>query len=79
MSGTMGMKIWQCEFVKVCDIIPKLKNDGTIIELKPQARYRNEKKLPLNKYGKGPFCRFAIPQNFNISGVYAIVVNRELK
>jgi len=30
-------------------------------------------------YGKGPFGKFRIPNNYNVSGVYAVVVEGELK
>jgi hypothetical protein len=73
------MKVWQYEFAQVCDIEPLRENDGSVRALKPQSRYKNNNALPLNKYGKGPFCKFTIPKGYKVSGVYAIVVNQELK
>ncbi len=46
-------------------------------EFRPQSAYRNDAGLPLNKYGAGPFCRFRIPSNIRLSGVYAIAVDGE--
>lgn len=43
----------------------------------PQARYRDAGTVPLNKYGCGPFCKFKIPWNISLSGVYALVVGKE--
>ena len=45
----------------------------------PQSRYSNKNKLSLNRYGKGPFCKFTIPKDYKVGGVYAIIVNEELK
>ncbi len=47
--------------------------------IKPQSRYKNNKGLLLNNHGSGHFCKFVIPKNCMINGVYAIVVNKELK
>ena len=35
--------------------------------------------LPLNRYGKGPFCKFIIPRNIECCGVYALVVNGKVE
>lgn len=73
------MKIWQHEFVRVCDIEPRRESDGSVSALMPQSRYSNKNQLSLNRYGKGPFCKFTIPRDYKVSGVYAILVNKELK
>jgi len=49
--------------------------NGPIKELTPQSRYCNKNNLPLNKYGEGSFCKFKIPNDFNTSGVYTILVD----
>ena len=41
----------------------------------PQDRYKNTRNLPLNNYGKGPFCKFKVPNDYNCCGVYALIVN----
>ena len=69
------MNIGKYTFTKICCIKPEQNDDGSIVEYMPQSRYKNEKILPLNKYGAGPFCKFRIPKNNNLSGVYAITVD----
>jgi len=55
------------------------KNDaGELEELFPQDRYVNDRNLPLNNYGAGPFCKFKIPNSLNVPGVYAIVVGGDV-
>jgi hypothetical protein len=44
----------------------------------PQLRYRDAKKLRLNRYGGGPFCRFHVPSTFPVPGVYALAVSGEV-
>jgi len=74
------MKINSYQFKWLYTIEPKRdSNNGQIKQFMPQSRYRNIKKLPLNKYGEGPFCRFKIPNNYNVSGVYAISVENKIK
>ena len=41
----------------------------------PQHRYDNIRNLPLNNYGKGPFCKFKVPNDYNFCGVYVIFVD----
>lgn len=53
--------------------------NGEIARFEPQARFRNARALALNKFGHGPFCKFKIPTDSCLSGVYAIIVNGELK
>lgn len=45
----------------------------------PQSRYNNGKNLPVNRYGQGPFCKFRIPNGQHYSGVYAVMVGRQVK
>jgi len=73
------MKIGGHRFSKICDI-QLIKDDaGEPQELFPQDRYANESNLPLNRYGSGPFCKFKIPNSLNAPGVYAIIVDNEVK
>lgn len=61
-------------FEYICEIRPLLDPRGTLQEYLPQARYDNHKKLPLHKYGKGPFCKFNISKKLAYkSGVYLLV------
>ncbi len=73
------MKVWQYEFVWVCDIKPEREKDDSVRESMPQSRYNNKKNQPLHKYGNGPFCKFTIPKDYKVSCVYAIVVAKRLK
>jgi len=75
----MHIKIGEYQFRYVCAIEPERNLDGSAKQYMPQARYRNKNNLPLNKYGKGPFCKFRIPNNYTVGGVYAIVVENKLK
>ena len=47
---------------------------GEVIEELPQSRFRNERNLPLHKYGEGPFCQFRIAQEdcWQRKGVYVL-------
>jgi hypothetical protein len=60
----------------VAPILPEETADGKILEFAPAIRYLNVDRLPLHKYGSGPFCRFRIGhgnQSLDVFGVYAIV------
>jgi hypothetical protein len=73
------MNIGEYKFIKVCNLSPELDEKGNLKTFMPQSRYLNQKSLPLNKYGRGPFCKFKIPRNYKTSGVYAIVADGEIK
>ncbi len=53
--------------------------DGSVLQYMPQAAYRNERRLPLNPHGQGPFCHFRIPSNLHREGVYALTVAGQVK
>ena len=73
------MIIGTYNFIKVCNLSPERDEKGNLKTFMPQSRYSNQKSLPLNKYGHGPFCKFKIPSTYKTSGVYAIVANDEIK
>jgi hypothetical protein len=73
------MKICQYEFAHICDIEPQKEKNGLVTSFAPQDRYKHKNRLPLNKYGAGNFCKFTIPKGYKVSGVYAILINKELK
>ena len=60
-------------FTRVGPIRPERDERGEIIGHLPHYRFRNEGNLPLNNYGKGPFCRFRIAKGFRCSGVYVLM------
>jgi hypothetical protein len=68
---SQDIEIHGYKFRFITDIEIDRAQDGRPIEYMPQDQYRNEKGLKLNKYGKGPFCRFRIPA-IRQSGVYII-------
>ena len=75
-----SLKIQDHTFGYVCEIIPKLNSEGNVMEIFPQSKYENKKNLNLNKYGKGPFCKFTIDRKYSgKSGVYVILVNNEIQ
>ena len=70
--GTIDVDGFRFQFVASLEVDRSM--DGRPIEFLPQHLYRNEKGLRLNRYGKGPFCRFQIP-NIIKSGVYIIYLD----
>lgn len=74
----MIQEIGGISFQYVSEIIPESKN-GIPIEYMPQSRYKNVKNYHLNKYGKGPFCKFKISKNYKgKSGIYILLVDKKL-
>jgi hypothetical protein len=69
------MQFGSFQFEHVCDIEPLRMGDGCIRQHMPQDRYKNAQNLPRNKYGLGPFCKFKIPNRFQVSGVYVLAVD----
>jgi hypothetical protein len=73
------MRIAEYEFERVCDISPLRHADGSVILFAPQARYRNERNLPLHRYGAGAFCKFTISRSVRASGVYILAIGDEVR
>jgi len=73
------VRLAKYDFRYICAIDPEREADGSLREFMPQARYDNAAGLPLNRYGSGPFCKFKILRNMEFSGVYALVVNGEVR
>jgi len=70
------MKISDYQFEKICAIDPQREPlTGSMIVIYPQSAYKNTKNIPLNKYGKGPYCKFKISNSRKSCGVYAITVD----
>lgn len=61
--GHRRLKVAGYDFQLICEVEPLKNPDGTIAQFMPQSRYRNLDNLCLNKYGKGPFCEFRIPDH----------------
>ena len=75
LQGKELTKFEGVPFTLICKIEPERVDLGRIREFHPQDRYQNTDNLRLNKYGKGPFCKFKIPRNLNLCGVYVIAVD----
>ena len=65
-------------FEHFAPIAPEAGPDGKPMEYMPQHRYREAQSTPLNRYGQGPFCRFAVPGLPAAQGVYVITVAQKL-
>ncbi len=78
-SDEPKLQIGNYSFFQITAIFPQVDDSGTVIRHMPQSRYLNEERIPLNKYGKGPYCKFKIPSNYNTSGVYALTVGDTVK
>ncbi len=59
-------------FQDVGAIEPERDGRGEVIAYMPQSRYPNQGSLSLHSYGKGPFCRFSIAQDWQRGGVYVL-------
>lgn len=62
-------------FERVGALAPERDSSGLVVAHMPQARYANERRLPLNPHGAGPFCRFTIGKGDHRPGVYVLTVN----
>lgn len=67
------------DFKFVCEIKPVTDEHGRVIEYHPYKEYKDAADKELNKYGKGPFCKFQIPNGINNAGVYILKINNEVK
>jgi hypothetical protein len=59
-------------FKFICTIERQRTLSGAMVCHMPQPLYRNARNLRLSKHGSGPFCRFEIPKNVRLEGVYAL-------
>ncbi len=68
----MGRTFAGYDFERVGPILPECDEYGKVIGELPQHRFRNERNLPLSKYGQGPFCRFQVAKGWRQSGVFVL-------
>jgi hypothetical protein len=61
-------------FARVCEIQPERDRAGQVRSFTPHEHSPNSRSLPLHVYGSGPFCRFRIPSDLPLEGVYLLVV-----
>jgi len=73
------MNIAGYDFQYVSAIEPARDADGSLLTLMPQGRYQNRCGLALNRYGAGPFCRFKISSRYQVSGVYLVTINDDIR
>lgn len=66
-------------FEYVCAIEPERDDTGKIRRFMPQSHYKNVRGLPVHQYGRGPFCRFRVPRNLQLQGVYTLLVDEQVK
>jgi hypothetical protein len=59
-------------FTLVCAIRPERDSSGEIRPLTPHAQNSHRFGLVLHRYGAGPFCRFRIPGDLPLKGVYLL-------
>ena len=76
--GTNSLALCGHDFEWTAEITPDTGADGQPIECMPQANYAKINEKPLNRHGKGPFCRFSIPDLPAAPGLYAVTVDRRL-
>ena len=69
--------IYRYTFKSICLIEPEVDDLGMVIKYMPQSRYHKRELVPLNKHGKGPFCKFRIDKSLLVEGVYIICLNDE--
>lgn len=62
-------------FIHVGTIEPARTPEGTVSEFMPQARYAKSNTTPLNPHGRGPFCRFVVPDAPPRGGVYVLTAD----
>jgi hypothetical protein len=77
-SGGPLLRLGVYDFRHVCAISPVREQDGSVREYLPQTGSANAEGLPLHKYGRGPFCKFTIPANLEVPGVYALVARGQV-
>lgn len=68
-----------CAFEFVTTLAPERDDSGAILEDRPQERYAKRGTVLLNAHGGGPFCRFGINVEPGLTGVYALVVDEEIR
>jgi hypothetical protein len=73
------LMIGQRSFLFQQTIEPERDTGGVIKEFRPQERFANPAGLPLHDYGEGPFCVFRITAPTGLAGVYAFVVDGDVR
>ncbi len=74
VASTGAATLLEYKFVHAAAIQPDRGPDGALLEFRPQSRYDAADTTPLNRWGKGPFCRFDVEGLPPRPGVYAVTV-----
>ncbi|MDR0875131.1 MAG: GIY-YIG nuclease family protein [Clostridiales Family XIII bacterium] len=74
MGAALPKKLGQYQFQFVTEIQPERNpNTGEVRKYRPHMLYEKANESEILYYGKGPFCKFVIPNSWsNLAGVYAI-------
>ena len=67
------------DFELICALKPLRNSDGNVQQVMPQSQYENSHGISLNNYGKGPFCKFQIPNQITVSGVYILTLDEQIR
>ncbi|MGO9152357.1 hypothetical protein, partial [Mycobacterium sp.] len=73
------MRLLEYEFRHIRSIEPVRDANGSVRQFMPQNLYKNVGDHPLNKYGRGPFCKFRITSQLRVSGVDVLCVGDEIR
>ena len=60
-------------------IEPERNPGGSLLTHDPGPRYARARDAQRHAYGAGPFCRFRVPRDWREPGVYALVVDGEVR
>ena len=66
------------QFSYVGPVLPERDARGRVIGYSPHSRFSNPDNQSLNRYGKGPFCRFQVAKGWERSGVYVLTRGSDL-
>lgn len=69
------MRIDGYEFIYICRIQPEMDDHNKVRIFRPQDRYAKASQLSLHSGGDVPFCKFRIPGEHRMPGVYLLTVN----
>jgi len=78
-SNSKVQNICGYDFRFMCNIEPEREPSGEVHVFMPQSRFGNKSSVGLNRYGKGPFCKFKIPRDLQYPGVYALMEGTNIK
>jgi hypothetical protein len=79
MGAVDTIRLEELDFSCVTSLEPERDDAGAVRIVAPQPHYANARGLPLNAYGAGPFCKFRIPAQLRVAGVYVITIDGEAR